>query len=61
MRLYFERDVPSAQKLFGIVYLNDGKIEAIELKSKFLFAAKLVQLYSIFMRSFSAVYQLACL
>jgi len=42
----------SAQKILGIVYLN----EAIEPKSKFLFAAKLIQLYLIFMWSFSAVY-----
>jgi len=31
------------------------------LKSKFLFATKLAQLYSTFMRNFSAVYQLTCL
>jgi len=33
--------LPSAQKVLGIVYLN----EAVEPESKFLFAAKLAQLY----------------
>jgi len=44
----------NAQKISRIVHLN----KAIEPKLKFSFAAKLSQLYSIFVQSFSAMYLL---